>query len=275
MELNKVWIITTREFREALRNKWLAAYAIGFSLLALALSRASLAAAGYSGLGGFGRTTASLINALLLFTPLLGLMVGAAALAGDRERGSLLYLLSQPVSRGEVFWGKVVGAILAASVALALGFGVAALALGASGGGDISAFIGLIGFTFLLMLACLGLGFLISSLARKAAAANGAALVLWLGLAFLGDLGIIGAVLKTNPSPGALLTMLVINPLQVFKLGAIYSLQATLDTLGAAGQYATFHFGERLPLLLGGLLCLWAAGTFSGAFALFNRRQDS
>jgi ABC-type transport system involved in multi-copper enzyme maturation permease subunit len=117
-------------------------------------------------------------------------------------------------------------------------------------------------------------GFLISALARKMAAAIGSALIVWLGLAFLGDLAIIGSVLALRPTPAALLAMLVINPLQIFKLGAIYSLRATLDTLGAAGQYATYRFGLSLPLLLAGLLLLWAAGTFGAAFWAFNRRKD-
>jgi Cu-processing system permease protein len=274
MELSLIWIIARRELRDALHNKWLLTYALGFALLAVALSRASLASAGYAGLGGFGRTAASLVNALLLFVPLLGLSMGAGALAGDRERGTLLYLLAQPVSRSEVFLGKALGAALGMTAALAAGFGLAALALSANGSGDPLAFLGLAAFTLLLALASLGVGFLISALARKMAAAIGSALIVWLGLAFLGDLAIIGSVLALRPTPAALLAMLVINPLQIFKLGAIYSLRATLDTLGAAGQYATYRFGLSLPLLLAGLLLLWAAGTFGAAFWAFNRRKD-
>ena len=118
MEMRLVWTIAQRELREALRNKWLIFYALGFAALAFALSSASLASAGYGGLGGFGRTAASLINALLLFVPLLGLSLGAASLAGDRERGTLLYLLAQPVNRAEVFFGKALGAGLGVAAAL-------------------------------------------------------------------------------------------------------------------------------------------------------------
>src|SRR3990172_2397549 len=113
MELSVTWTIALRELRESLRNKWLVGFAIGFAVLSLALSRTSLATAGYAGLGGFGRTAASMVNALLLFVPLLGLSVGAGVLAGDRERGTLLYLLAQPVNRAEVFFGKALGAALA------------------------------------------------------------------------------------------------------------------------------------------------------------------
>ncbi len=275
MELKLVWAVAQRELREALRNKWLWFYALAFTGLALALSQAGISAAGYSGLGGFGRTAASLVNALLLFVPLMGLSVGANALAGDRERGTLLYLLSQPVSRGEVFWGKALGASLALVAALGLGFGLSGLALASASDGDASAYLSLAGYTLLLALVALGLGFVISTLTRKGATATGAALLAWLVLVFFGDLGVVATTLSLRPTPGTLLGLLLANPLQVFKLGAIFSLRATLDTLGGAGQYAVRHFGERLPLLLGGLLLAWALAAFGLAFALFSRRGDA
>jgi len=275
MEARLIWTIAQRELREALRNKWLLFYALGFAALAFALSSASLAASGYGGLGGFGRTAASLINALLLFVPLLGLSLGAASLAGDRERGTLLYLLSQPVSRGEVFAGKALGAALGMTSALGAGFGLAGLALATLGDGQGGAFLGLAGYTLLLALVTLGLGFLISAFTRKSATALGAALIVWLGLVFFSDLGLVGATLALRPTPAALLAMLLANPLQVFKLGAIFSLRATLDTLGAAGQYAVYRFGETLPVLLGRLLAAWAAAAFALAFAVFTRRGDA
>lgn len=273
MEWFLVWTIAQAELREALRNKWLWLYALAFAGLALALARAGLSVAGYAGLGGFGRTAASLINALLLFAPLIGLTVGAGVLAADRERGTLLYLLAQPVSRAEIFSGKAIGAALAVVTTLALGFGVAGLGLGAAGG-DAFVYLALIGYTVLLALAALGLGFVLSSLTRKAAAASGAALIVWLALVFLADVGVLAAALTWRPNPAGMLALLVINPLQLFKLGAIYSLRATLDGLGPVGQYALFRFGAQLPLLLVGLLLLWTAVAFASAFLIFNRKGE-
>lgn len=271
MELRSVWVVALRELREALHNRWLLIYTIGFTILAFVLARASLISAGYAGLGGFGRTAASLVNALLLFVPLLGLSVGAGALAGDRERGTLIYLLAMPVSRSEVFFGKILGAGLAVAAALGVGFGLAALVLSASAGGDVAAYLGLAGFTALLALACLALGFLISAGTRKSSTATGAALLTWLVLAFIGDLGVVSATLALRPTPARLLAMLVVNPLQTFKLGAIYSLNSTLDALGAVGQYAVYRFADGLPLLLAGLLLAWILIAFGLAYLLFNR----
>jgi len=57
-------------------------------------------------------------------------------------------------------------------------------------------------------------------------------------------------------------------------LSAIYSLRATLDTLGPVGQFAAYQFGAVLPLLLAGLLVGWIVVSFGAAFAFFNRRGD-
>ncbi|MCL5999550.1 MAG: ABC transporter permease [Chloroflexi bacterium] len=274
MDLTFVWVIAWRELREALRHKWLWFFATGFAVLALALSQAGLATAGYAGLGGFGRTAASLINVILLFAPLIGLSVGAGTLAGDRERGTLTYLMAQPVSRADIFWGKALGAAVAVASALALGFGLAALGLAAARAGRATVYLSLVVYTFLLAFAALAMGFVIGTLARKSAAAIGVALVVWLVLVFAGDLGVMGVTVSLRPSPDALLAMLLVNPLQVFKLGAVYGLRATLDTLGVAGQYAVFRFGAALPWLLAGLLAGWAILCFGLAYALFNRRGD-
>ena len=185
-----------------------------------------------------------------------------------------MYVLAQPVSRLEVFFGKATGAAIAVVTALALGFGLSGLGLASSGGDNASAYLSLAGSTLLLALTSLGLGFIISALTRKASTASGAALVLWLALVFLGDLGLVGATLSLRPSPATLLGLLLANPLQVFKLSAIYSLRATLDTLGPVGQFAAFRFGDALPLLLVALLVVWIIVTFGTAFVLFNRRGD-
>jgi Cu-processing system permease protein len=275
MELGLVWIVAQRELREALRAKWMAFYSLGFAALAFALSQAGMASAGYAGLGGFGRTAASLINALLLFVPLLGLSVGAVTLSGERERGTLMYLLAQPVSRAEVFFGKALGAALAIIAALSLGFGLAGLALATGEAGNALGYLGLAGYTILLALVSLGIGFSISTLTRKNITALGAALLLWLTLVFFGDLGLIGATLTLKPTPETLFVLLVLNPLQAFKVASIYNLRGTLDTLGTVGQYAFYEFGSALPVMLLALMVVWVMIGFGASFMLFNRRGDA
>jgi Cu-processing system permease protein len=116
--------VAKKEINDSLNNRWFVLYAAAFTGLALLLSWLSLSSGGigYSGFAGFGRTAASLVNLVLLVVPLMALTVGAGSLAGERERGTLHYLLSQPVNRAEVLLGKYLGWPLPVR-ALALGFG--------------------------------------------------------------------------------------------------------------------------------------------------------
>ena len=63
----------------------------------------------------------------LFLIPLVALVVGYKAIAGERESGSIRLLLSLPNSRRDVLLGKVIGQTAVVSVAILSGYGVAAL----------------------------------------------------------------------------------------------------------------------------------------------------
>ncbi|MDQ7054751.1 MAG: ABC transporter permease [candidate division KSB1 bacterium] len=136
MDINNVLLITWKEILNARRNRWFILYTIVFALLSLALSWLGLAGVGNYNLAGFGKTTASLINLILLIVPLMGLTLGAISLAGEREKGTLLYLLAQPVSPFEVLLGKFLGIGAALLAALLIGFGLSGYLIALRGGDD-------------------------------------------------------------------------------------------------------------------------------------------
>ena len=107
--VSNVLTLAWRELRDSLRARSFLLYSLAFLALGLGVSYVSAAGTGSLGLSGFGRTTAGLINIVLLVVPLMALSTGASAIAGDRERGMLLFLLAQPVSRLEVLLGKYIG----------------------------------------------------------------------------------------------------------------------------------------------------------------------
>lgn len=275
MTLTNILVLTRKELRETIRNRWFILQSLAFAALALALSALTLSGLGGVQLGGFGRTAASLINAVMLFIPLIGLSAGAAALAGERERGTLAYLLAQPVTRAEVLCGKVLGGALALAASLALGFGLAGGALAFAGGeAPTGAYLRLVGFALLLGLGMFSLGLLISALNRKAAAATGVALFVWLALVFLGDLGVMGTSLALGLDVRETALLALLNPLQVFKLAAVLGLEATLEVLGPSGLYLVRTFGPGLAWALAALLAAWTVLPLSAAFVLFTRRGD-
>ncbi len=266
-------VLTAKEMRDARRNRWFLLYAVAFSILALALSYLSLAGAARVGFAGLGRTTASLINLVLLVVPLMGLTLGSAAIAGERERGQLLYTLAQPISVGEYLLGKFLGLTASTFVALLLGFGVAALAIGRrTGAAGAAAFGGFLGLTLLLAAVSVSLGLLISALVERASMATGLALFAWFGFVFVGDLGVMGTSLMLRLEARHLLLMTLFNPLQEFRLAAVLLLRGGLESLGPAGLYATRALGDGLPLLLVGLLLLWVVVPLAAALAVLRRR---
>lgn len=254
----EVLLLAAHEARQAWRNRWFLLYTAAFTVLALGAGWLSTAGLVGAGAAGLGRTAASLVHLVLLVIPLMGLTLGAGSLAGDRERGVLLYLLSHPVSCADVAVGKLVGLGAALFSALLVGFGVAALGIAQrAGGAQVGAFLGFLALAALLAIASLSLGLLVSAVASRASVAVGVALAVWLGLTVLGDLVLLGASFVTRLSPGWLLAGALLNPLQVFKLGALLVLRGGLEDLGPAGLYAMQKFGDWMLPLLVTLLIAW------------------
>lgn len=275
MEMRIITTLLKKEINDSLNNRWFILYAGAFTGLALLFSWLSLSGTGYSGFAGFGRTAASLVNLVLLVVPLMALTIGAGSLSHERERGTLHYLLAQPVNRSEVLLGKYLG--LAASLlgALALGFGLSGMVIAGRGGqADAGSYLLLALFSFALALGMLSLGFLVSVLVRKAAVATGIALFLWLALVFIGDLGLMGTTLAFKLPIQALFDLALLNPLQVFKMSALMSINATLDVLGPAGIYAIQTYRDSLTWLFLGSLLAWIVLPLFAAYAIFANRGD-
>lgn len=275
MDWRIVFIIARKEVRGSLRNRWFVLYTLAFAVLALSLSYLSLIGTGYSGLAGFGRTTAGLVNLVLLIVPLMALTVGAASVAGDRERGTLVGLLAQPVSRMEVFAGKFVGLTAALAAALLGGFGASGLLIAVRGQADSAgSYLLLVGLTLALAVAMLGVGLLVSVLCRRSSAAIGAAIFLWLGLAFLSDLGLMGGTVAFRLQADQLLHLALLNPLEVFKMAVLHGVHATLDALGPAGSYAAHQYGSRLPWIFAAALGAWIVAPLAAAGLLFAWKEQ-
>ncbi len=273
MDFENVLTLIQKELRDAFRNRWFLLYAIAFAGLSLALAWFSVSGAGSFGVAGFGRTTAGLINLILLIVPLMGLTLGALSLAGEREKGTLVYLLAQPISSAELLLGKFIGLALALAAALIIGFGLTGILIVlVGGGGDFRIYLTLLVLSVILAIATLSVGFLISAAVKKAATAVGLALFLWLILVYFGDLGLMGTAVVMQLDVEQLLALALVNPLQVFKIAAVLDLRDNLEVLGPAGIFAYRTYGGTLWPLLVGLLFAWVIVPFILATQVFKKR---
>jgi len=273
VDISNVLTLTQKELNDARRNRWFLLYTIAFAGLTLALAWLALSSIGAGGLAGFGRTGASLINLVLLIVPLMGLTLGALSLAGEREQGTLLYLMTQPVAQSELLLGKFIGLGLAMLVTIVLGFGLSGLLIAWQGGStQAGEFLALVTMAFALALASLSLGFLISAASQRSATAVGIALFIWLLLVFFGDLGLMGTAIVLRLDIGRLFALALINPLQLFKMAAILVIRGNLEVLGPAGVYAVRTYGDKLLPMLLALLTLWTVVPLTLTYWIFRKK---
>lgn len=272
--ISNVFTLGRRDLREALLSRWFLLYTVAFAALGLCVSYLSASSAGGAGLAGFGRTSAGMVNLVLLIVPLMGLTAGAGSIAGDRERGMLAYLLAQPVSRLELLIGKFAALAMTLSMSISLGFGLSAAVLATQrANADANGFLLLVGLTMLLALSTLSVGVLISVLCRRTAVAMGVAVFVWLVLVLGTDLGLMAGTIAMQWPIETLFKFAVASPLQVFKMWSLQSVDASLDVLGPAGLYAQEEFGRSLYGLFAGVLVAWIALPLAVAAIIFNRRS--
>jgi len=268
-----IGLVAARELREAMRSRWFAMAAICFLLLSLGLSMLGLAGAQRSGLAGFDRTTASLLNLALVFVPLITLTLGGLSIAGEIEDQSLGLLLAQPVTRLEVFAGKYLGLLAAVVAAIAVGFGATGVIVGwSAGGGDVRAFLALVAITILLAAATLGVGTALSVGLRSRARVVGAAFSIWLLLVYVSDLGTIGLTVARNLGPGQVFVLALLNPVQQARVLGTLALSDRVDVLGPVGVYGIDLLGAPgLVAVLVGALLTTALLTLGAGYSLFRK----
>lgn len=273
MSATVVRALVRRELGESLRSRWFMVYSGVFLLGALALTLFGLSGSEIYGYRGFAKVMAGLVHLALLFVPLMALFPATAAIAGERESGSLEYLVSQPISFGELFLGKWLGVSLAVWMSLMLGFGLAG-AIAVWNGTPWPLIALLLALTLLLAEAFVAIGLLCSVVAPSRARATSAGLVVWIVAIGLGTLGIMGAMLRWGLPRFVLTLWGFANPVESFRLGVIASLDADGSLLGPVGNTWMSALGMSgvIALCLGSLL-LWTLLPTAVAWWRFRRPQ--
>jgi Cu-processing system permease protein len=251
-----------REIKDAIGNKWLIGYAAALGLLGLAAAANGIGSSAGLGVQTFGRTTATLMNLCLLLSPLVAVLMGAATIAGERERGTLEHLLAQPLTRTRLLLGKHAGILSALSAATIAGFIPAGMLIGWSAGPSALASYALFpALASVIGVAMAGIGLLISVTSRTAVQAQGAGIMTWFLFVLLYDLILMGSLAFTAMPIEALAAGLVLNPVDAGRVLGVLALEPDLYLLGPAGAYLTssLSVGGTVMLLFGSL-ALWTLG---------------
>ena len=274
--MNAVGAVMKKEVRDAVSSRWLILYGAAFALMALGLSYLGQRNLGSVGFENFSRTTASILNLCLMLAPLIALSLGAGSIAGERDRGNLTYLLSQPLHRWELLLGKYAGLVTAISVATIAGFGLAGLVIASFAQSmDVGTYVLLLGLVIALVAVMTGLGVVASVVSASRVQALGIAMLVWFLAVLFFDLVLIGMVSGTSLGGGGLLVTLLLNPVEIVRVLAIIHLEPDLQVLGPFGSYLLEELGTTASTaVLSVSLAVWVIAPVAAAVWLFHADDD-
>ncbi len=250
------------DISESLRSRWFMVYTLVFGGVVVALFASGLTESRIMGFTGLSRMLVTYLQITMAVLPLFVLITTVRSVAGDREAGIFEYMLSLPVSLASWFWGKLLGRFFVVFLPVVLAM-FAAVAWGMYKGVEIP-WIQVLFYTgFLVSLAwCfLGIGMLVSTLARSSDVATGSAFLIWLFLLLFLDLILLGSLIKQGLPPETIIAIALANPLQVFRTGAMLLFDPQLVLLGPSAYVILDNFGEAgylawalvYPFVLGSL----------------------
>jgi Cu-processing system permease protein len=271
--VNAILVVSRKEIKDALGSWWLLSYALLFTLLAIALAYLGQRNLGGLGFQNFSRTTASLLNLCLLLAPLIALSAGAGAIAGERDRGTLTYLLSQPLARRELLLGKLAGLWASVSLATIAGFGFAGVLIAIYASAmDVGTYLLFLLLVLALIAIMCALGVVTSVISATRVQAMGLAMMVWFFAVFFFDLVLIGMVSSTSLGGGGLLLALLANPVEIVRVLAIIHLEPDLEILGPFGSFLLQEFGTQgSTAILIGALVAWIVVPVAVAARLFDK----
>ncbi|ELY35973.1 ABC transporter permease [Natronorubrum tibetense] len=248
--------VAKKDFADAARSRKLMVLTAVFALFTLGGAfLASWAGDLFAEMEGEGaETTMDLVFALQTpagyLVPIIALVIGYAAIAGERESGSLKFLLGLPHTRRDVVIGKILGRSAVVAVSILVGFLVGLIGLFVFVGSvsivDYLLFtVVTILFGFVYVCIAVGLSSMTGSTTRAAAGAFGLIVFFWFLWSFIsmGILYLVEGSLWMEEHPDWYVSLLSLSP------DAAYG--SAIAAVFGEGQFtmATAYGVENPPLL--------------------------
>lgn len=274
--MNTMLTIAGQEIRDGFRNRWIIALTLILAGFSLSLTLLGSAPGGTVGASPLLVTIVSLSSLTIFLLPLIGLMLSYDSVVGDVDRGTMLLLLSYPVSRRQVMAGKFMGHMAILAFATIIGYGLAGAVAAFSGEGVEReawlAFVSMTGSSVILGGAFLAIGYLISTCVRERATAAGVAVGVWLFFVLVYDMALLGLLVGQGDVIGGSVfhAMLLANPADVYRLFNLGGFDSIATLSGTVGMMADV----KLPIwVLGGVQLAWIVAPLTLAVVLFGRKE--
>jgi len=261
--MKNLFLIAYLDVKESLRSKWFYVYSVVFGGLMALFFITGVSDSVVMGFTGLSRMLLIFIQVTIIILPIFILITTVKSISGDRESNVLEYMLSFPVSLKDYYWGKMLGRFLTVflPVFLALLLGVA---FGLFKGGEMPWRMVFLYSTLLFSLSFvfLGLAFFLSTIVKSTDIALGSSFVVWIAMLAFIDIALMGLMLQGRMSDGLIVTLAMLNPIEVFRIGAISLFDPELTVIGPVAYYLLDTLGTTLlmiyaivyPILIGALL---------------------
>jgi Cu-processing system permease protein len=274
--MKNILIVARKEIQESLRNRWVLATTLLLAALALTLTFLGSAPTGTVGAGALDVVIVSLSSLTIFLVPLIALLISHDAIVGEMERGTMLLLLSYPVGRWQVIFGKFVGHLAILAFATLLGYGAAAAALAATGvaidAASWTAFLSMILSSILLGAVFVAVGYLVSALVAERGTAGGIAIGIWLLFVLIYDMALLGVLVVDQGrtvTAGLLNVLLLLNPTDAYRV-----LNLGAGNVGSvSGMSGVAENVALSPAMLVAALAAWALLPLAAATLAFSRRE--
>lgn len=268
--LKKIWhsplvTIAVFEFYENIRNKWLFIYGLTFLVLSALII--------YLGITDPLQAAGSLLSLVLLLVPLFSLVFGSISFS--ESLSFVETLVSQPISRSDIYIGKLLGLGAGLTLSFILGMGIGtSFQIGTFEAG-LGNYILLLALGCLLTLIFLSLAFCLATIVRKRELLFGWVLLAWFGCFVLYDLVVVGVVLLFGDYPLEIpmLVLVFFNPIDLARV--ILLVHSDLSAMmGYSGAVFQKYLGQGWGVGLGvGAMVLWSLIPAVLGLSFFKRRD--
>jgi len=261
--MKNLLLIAYLDIKESLRSKWFYVYSVVFGGLMALFFITGVSDSVVMGFTGLSRMLLIFIQVTIIILPIFILITTVKSISGDRESNVLEYMLSFPISLKDYYWGKVLGrfatVFLPVFLALILGVIFGMLKGGALPWKMILLYSSLL---FSLSFVFLGLAFFLSTILKSTDIALGASFVVWIFLLAFIDIALMGLMLQNRVGDELVITLAMLNPIEVFRIGAISLFDPELTVIGPVAYYILDTLGATwlivyafvYPIIIGLLL---------------------
>lgn len=273
--MKNLLLVFKTDISEALRSRWFLVYTLVFGGIIALFFVTGITESRIQGFSGLSRMLLIFIEICIIIVPIFILINTVRTIAGERDSNILEYMLSFPVSLKEYFFGKFLGKLFAVTLPIFGAFLIALVwSLFKSTSIPWSIFLYFMGLVVAINICFLGLSFFISSLVRTQEVALGIAFFVWLLLLAFIDLLLIGFLIKTTANPELIYSIALINPLQVFRIGAIVLFDPELSVIGPASYFIIDEFGKNMVSIYSILYPITVGVIFSILGYVVFKRKD-